>query len=147
MTADERRVVRVTIVAADPPFGDSDPVLFGLQAKDEVDDPRPASATTTFECEIGLVADGAGGHDFRGDLVHGRKGDRFLYLSWGLPDPGQPFVMFARAKIKLTLVPPDVLSRAMAGAAIVCELDATNPKGQPASGTIKEPYLRWSARE
>lgn len=145
MTADERRTVHVTIVAADPPFGEDDPVLFGLQAGKEVDDARPASATTAFECAIDVVTDGAGGHDFRGDHVHGRKGDRFLYLSWGLPDPSQPFVMFARAKIKLTLVPRDVLSRAMAGAAIVCELDATNPRGQPASGSIKEPHLRWSA--
>lgn len=82
--------------------------------------------------------------DFRGDHVHGRRGDRFLYLAWGLPDPTEPFVMFARAKVKLIDIPADLLDLAtQRGARLVCELQATKSKGQPATGTIKAPGVNW----
>ena len=38
-----------------------------------------------------------GAIDFGGPFVHGRKGERFLYLSWGAVDPD--FEMFRRAKL------------------------------------------------
>lgn len=133
----------VHLVATDPPFGAEHGVLFGLQAGRDVDDPRPATRTTGFETEIEIIA-GDEGIDFRGRHVHGGKGDRFLYLSWGVPDATEPFVMVARAKIKLVDVPAELLDEVTTrGGALVCQLQATNDRGQPASGSIRPPAVEW----
>ena len=138
---------RVKILAIEPPFAASDGVLFGMQAKREVDDPVPAVETTDFDIDVEAKAVEPAGHDFRGPWVHGRKGDRFLYLSWGLPGPADPFVMFARAKLKLADIPPELIDGSRAGDdIIVCEVQATNEKGHPASGTIRPPRVRWSGQ-
>ncbi len=136
----------ITIVATDPPFGSGAGVLFGLQDKREVEEPVPADGTTEFhtDVEVRSIAEGA---DFAGPHVNGQKGDRFIYLSWGLPGPTGEFVMFARAKIKLNAIPDELLDQAISdGAALQADLAATNAKGQPASGTIKADAIRWSIR-
>ena len=144
MTTVPDDTVSVTLVASDPPFGAADGVLFGLQSKHGVDDPMPATASTDFRTAIHVRAT-PDGVDFGGEHIHGRSGDRFIYLSWGLPDQTEPFVMFARAKIKLANIPSDLLERAREhGQGLRAELQATNAKGQPASGTIIPPAIRWS---
>jgi hypothetical protein len=50
-----------------------------------------------------------GSVDFRGPYVQGKRGDRFVYISWGLtPDPDD-FGMFRRAKVILDEMPVDLL--------------------------------------
>ena len=147
MTTPQRSPVNVTIVAIDPPFAAGDGVLFGLQSRHVVDDPLPASTTTEFHTTIDVVRTANSGVDFVGEHVHGRRGDRFIYLAWGIPDPTEPFVMFARAKIKLGHIPADLLSVSVnSGQPLIAELQATNPKGQPASGTIKPSSIDWHTR-
>ncbi len=52
--------------------------------------------------------------------------------------------MFARAKIKLVHIPTELLEAAEEHhEGLICDLQATNAKGQPASGTIKPPHLMW----
>ena len=144
MTIPTSAPMAMTIVATDPPFNAGHGVLFGLQAKREVDDPVPASRTTEFNIDI-EVRTGDSGIDFAGDHVHGRRGDRFVYLSWGLPDPTQPFVMFARAKIKLDGIPQELLDQcAEQDRRLIADVQATNGQGQPATGTIKPPAIRWT---
>lgn len=144
MTPPKRIPLEVTIVAIDPPFAAGDGVLFGLQSRPDVDDPRPASTTTEFHTAIDILRTANSGVDFAGEHVHGRRGDRFIYLAWGLPDPTEPFVMFARAKIKLDSIPADLLDVSVkSGQPLIAELQATNPRGQPASGTIKPPSIDW----
>lgn len=144
MTTTPGDQVSVTLAATDPPFDAGHGVLFGLQSKRGVDDPVPATASTDFHTKID-VRTTADGVDFAGEHVHGRRGDRFIYLSWGLPDQTEPFVMFARAKIKLARIPPDLLEHAREhGQALRAELQATNAKGEPASGTINPLAVRWS---
>ena len=46
-----------------------------------------------------VVADG--GVDLRGPAVHGRKGERFLYLTWGDVGADDSFAMFRRAKLMI----------------------------------------------
>lgn len=136
--------VAVTLVAADPPISAGHRVLFGLQTKREVDDPVPADATTEFHTEI-EVRTTDDGIDFAGTHVNGRRGDRFIYLAWGVPDQTLTFVMLARAKIKLDTIPRDLLDQAMEqDQRLIAELQATNAHGQPASGTIKPPAIRWA---
>ena len=134
----------ITIIAIDPPFDTHHDVLFGLQSKHGVDDPLPASESTEFQAQI-EVRSGSEGLDFAGDHIHGRRGDRFIYLSWGTPDKTEPFVMFARAKIKLAHIPPDLLEQSIQQhRPLRAELQATNAKGQPASGTLKSAAIIWS---
>ncbi len=136
----------IRVVAVDPPFQNQHGVMFGLQAKGGDVDAMPATATAIFETELTVAGTGDGPMDFKGPHVHGKKSDRFIYLSWGTNDGDQPFVMFARAKLKLADIPSEDLTKAgsTSGAVLECRLDATNDKGQPASGTIKPPALAWS---
>ena len=144
MTKPTATPLTVMIAAIDPPFAADHGVLFGLQAKHGIDDPVPAWQSTTFHTEV-EVRTSDSDPDFAGEHVHGRRGDRFIYLSWGLPDQTEPFVMFARAKIKLAHIPPELLERALERRpALRAEMQATNVKGQPASGTIKPPAIVWS---
>lgn len=50
------------------------------------------------------LTDRLGAPDFRGPAVHGRRGERFLYLTWGEVEGGS-FTMFRRAKLMLADVP------------------------------------------
>ncbi len=145
MTKQTGTPVTITIEAIDPPFGADSGVLFGLQSRHGVDAPVPASKSTDFVAAVELRSTDAG-IDFAGDHVHGRRGDRFMYLSWGLPDQAEPFVMFGRAKIKLAHIPPDLLNMAVEGQhPLRAKFRATNPNGQPTTGTIKPAAIHWTA--
>jgi len=133
----------VRVEAIDPPFGSEHGVRFGLQAGRDVHEHVPATGTAEFHTQVEIV-DVEAGRDFRGPHVHGRKGDRFLYLSWGVLDEAEPFVMLARAKIKLADVPAELFEAVgVNGGVLVCELKATNDRGQPASGSIRPPDIGW----
>lgn len=146
MRGQVRNTLSMTIVAIDPPFDSRDGVLFGLQMGREFVDPVPASKTTEFDSMIELRPGGSD-VDFAGDHVHGRRGDRFLYLAWGVPDQPEPFVMFARAKIKLDSIPRALLDQCVdQGRGLIAEVQATNRRGEPASGTIRPPAIVWRMR-
>ena len=136
--------VTIVISAIDPPFEREQGVLFGLQSMNGVDDPLPASESVEFRVEIEVRSSNEG-LDFAGDHVHGHRGDRFIYLSWGVAKSTEPFVMFARAKIKLAHIPPDLVELSVdQRRPLRADLEATNAKGQPASGTINAPAIRWT---
>ena len=142
MAGGSRFTITARLVAVDPPFSTPPPVLFGPQRNTHVDRPRPATGTTTFDIDIDMTNTPTG-RDFGGAYVHGRPGDRFLYLSWGLGESADEFTMFARAKLPLGQIPDELLRAAQDGAVLVGELEATNAKGEPASGTIRAPALTW----
>ncbi len=144
MTA--RHALKLRLNAVDPPFNAHHGVSFGPQSKTAVEDPVPAIKTTAFDLDIDVI-DAGGALDFKGVWVHGKKFDRFLYLSWGIPGPSEPFLMFARAKVKLADIPDHVLAHGLEpGRLVVCDLQATNSKGQPSSGTLRAPVVHWSVQ-
>jgi hypothetical protein len=55
------------------------------------------------------VARSSGRPDFRGLAVHGKRGDRFIYLTWGNVGPENVFEMFRRAKLMLDRVEPHLM--------------------------------------
>jgi len=61
---------------------------------------------------VNVVADDNGDVDFRGPAVYGRRGDRFLYLTWGDLTDDERFEMFRRAKLMLNHINPGLVSRA-----------------------------------
>lgn len=73
--------------------------------------------------------------DFAGPAVHGRRGERFLYLTWGEFD-GHDFDMFRRAKLMLADVPD--------GAEVHAEVDLTDESGMPCCARLHDPVIRWS---
>lgn len=135
--------VSLTVRALDPPFEASHGVMFGLQVGTSVTDPVSAHRSADFSAEI-VVRRDEGELDFAGPFVHGRRGDRFLYLSWGFVDPAEEFEHFARSKIKLGNLPSDLVHAAldqMVG--LVVEIDVTDSRGQPATGTIAASATTW----
>jgi len=74
--------------------------------------------------------------DFRGPAVQGRKGERFVYLSWGTVEAGN-FSMFRRSKLMLDLLP--------AGAdQLTVELALTDEHGMPRCARLPLSALSFS---
>lgn len=114
----------------------------GLQSgKSDIVGGAAGADAVTWSIEIGARAGRDGALDFFGPLVHGPRGDRFLYVSWGTGDPSDHH-MFRR--LKLYLGP---LSRAawsqpgidwamvQARRAISAQVSGCLPDGTPNCGT------------
>ncbi|MFE4495096.1 DUF5990 family protein [Streptomyces niveus] len=83
---------------------------------------------------------GGGAPDFRGPYVQGRRGARFVYLTWGELPPGGGFAMFRRAKIFLADVPGELL-----GAGVVeTTLGLTDAAGMPLCAAVRPPAITWT---
>ena len=84
--------------------------------------------------------------DFRGPYVHGRRGDWFLYLSWGTVDDVGAFAMFRRAKLMLGAVDRTVIRTAnRSGYRLVGTLSLTGGDGGPRCAAVLPPAIAWSA--
>jgi uncharacterized protein DUF5990 len=107
-------------------------VHVGIQVKSEPVGLVPADAAAPeWVAEIRTI-DG----DFRGPAVQGKKGERFVYLTWGTVAGGS-FSMFRRAKLMLTDLP--------AGAdEVTVDVDLTDECGMPRCARLRPPALRIS---
>jgi Family of unknown function (DUF5990) len=85
----------------------------------------------TAEWVVGLAAKG---DDFTGPAVQGRKGDRFVYLTWGTLT-GDAFTMFRRAKLMLADLPPGRED-------VTVEVHLTDDQGMPRCARLRPPALR-----
>jgi hypothetical protein len=86
-----------------------------------------------------------GGIDVGGPFAQGRRGERFMYLTWGAVDGLGHFTMFRRAKLMLADVDPAVLARAAAGEApLVGRLGLTDGRGLPVCARVRPPAVTWS---
>ncbi len=108
----------------------------GTQLRREPAELVPADAASArWELEI-EVLEREGGLDFRGPAVQGRRGERFVYLTWGELRDGT-FTMFRRAKLMLLDVPdpsrPSVTAR----------VDLTDESGMPRCARLRAPALTW----
>lgn len=114
-------------------------VHVALQVKDDPVEPVPGdAASATWETHVSVV-DG----DFRGPAVHGKRGDRFLYLTWGSPSERNGWSMFRRAKLTLDHVEPGLVAAAeMQG--LVADVSLTDDKGEPRCARIAPPAVLWS---
>ena len=111
-------------------------VTVGVQRGKDVVQEFPADGSqTTWVLEAQVV----GGHDLRGPFIHGRPGQRFLYLSWQRQGSG----MFRRAKIMLDVLGPQLLARAeqegLAGRVPLTMVD-----GSPVCAAVRPPMIEWS---
>lgn len=120
-------------------------VHVGVQRGREVVALVPGDVTAAvFEFTVGVVTGRDGRPDFRGPFVHGRPGERFLYLSWGEVGTTGRFEMFRRAKLHLSALPEDEITQALtASAPVEASLDLTDECGEPVCASIRPPRVIW----
>jgi hypothetical protein len=84
--------------------------------------------------------------DFAGPFVHGSKGDRFAYLSWGERGNDSSFTMFRRAKLGLSQIDRKDISKALSSVSPVtveCNINLTDEKGGPICGSVTKEKAKW----
>ena len=72
--------------------------------------------------------------DFRGPAVQGKKGERFVYLTWGSV-AGDTFDMFRRAKLMLADLPADTEQ-------VTVDVDLTDEHGMPRCARLRPPAIQ-----
>jgi hypothetical protein len=107
--------------------------------RDPTDLVRADAASAEWIVEVNRVDD-----DWRGKAVQGRRGERFLYLTWGDVKEDGTFAMFRRAKLVLDRIDPSVVARAEAGGELVADVVLTDEHGCPKCARMDPPYLAWS---
>jgi hypothetical protein len=121
-----------------------DNVHVGIQRGKEVVELYPGdapSAEWSFQVTVKHVD---GGLDFGGPFVQGRRGDRFVYLSWGVVGPGG-FRMFRRAKLHFADAAPEVLDSAASTGSITCRVRMTDGLGNPRCAHVRPPDATWTS--
>jgi hypothetical protein len=98
-----------------------------------------------WELDVGVVTAADGSVDFRGPSVRGKRGDRFLYLTWGAVDADDGFDMFRRAKPMLGRVDPSLVAAAEQDRRpLVARVRLTDARGGPRCARVDPPDLEWS---
>ena len=82
--------------------------------------------------------------DFRGRAMHGKRGDRFLYLTWGEVNHDDGFEMFRRAKLMLNRIDENVMQSAIAEGRLLARIDLTSDDGGPRCARVDPPAIEWS---
>ena len=85
------------------------------------------------------------GLDLRGPSVHGRRGERFLYLTWGQVTPTGAFEMFRRAKLMVAEIDDRLLRDAAAPDApgLTARVELRDAKGHPRCARVHPPAISW----
>ena len=100
-----------------------------------------------FDVVVGVLRDRDGAPDFKGPLVHGGRGDRFLYLGWGAITPGGEHHRYGRLKLYLTPVvrqgwsSPGITWAQIEAGSLSTSVDGRGRDGTPLCGTAP---LRWT---
>jgi hypothetical protein len=145
-----KRPVRILIEGTNLPggvFAEHRHVHVGVQCRANAVDLVPGDApVAAFEFDVDVLSTPDGSWDFRGPYVHGKRGERFVYLAWGDRPPGGDFAMFRRAKLHLSCLGPDLVAQAAEiGHRLVARLSLTDAKGGPRCASVRPPAIAWSA--
>lgn len=130
------------------PAGDPfDDVHVGVQIRTDPEQLIPAdNATALWELDINIVNGPDGNLDFTGPAVHGRRGDRFLYLTWGNLSGDGEFDMFRRAKLMLNRIDPQLVRSAEHHRqALIGRVRLSDDHGTPRCARVDPPDLQWTA--
>ncbi|MDJ0768169.1 MAG: DUF5990 family protein [Ilumatobacter sp.] len=144
--------MRMSIIGFNPPGKefcrpDGSPMVnvhVGVQRRRDPDAlVRADSTDARWDVDVDVVGDDAD-IDFRGPVVQGKRGDRFVYLIWGEVHSGGEFEMFRRAKLMLNRIDRDVLARARVVDHIAVRVDMTGDDGGPRCARVDPPAIEWS---
>jgi hypothetical protein len=126
---------------------DREPVYVGVQRKHQVVGLTPGDAKRAvfrFPIEVRSTSDGE--FDYSGPFVHGKKGGRFIYLSWGGLGGDGAFTMFRRAKLKLAEIDKREMERILSSKSPVViqgRLKMTDEEGGPVCGSSVSEKVKW----
>ena len=119
-------------------------VHVGVQLGREPRDLVPGDAAEArWEIEIDTVVATDGSIDFRGSAVQGKRGERFVYLTWGNVEALGHFHMFRRAKLMLNRIEPTVLADALEHERLSAHIELTDERGGPRCARVDPPAIRW----
>lgn len=119
-------------------FGEYPNVHVGLQVRREAAGlVRGDAPDATWETDVKVI-DGPNGVDYRGEAVQGRRGERFVYLTWGTVE-GEEFTMFRRAKMMLNDLPTTIQSKPR----VVVDIPLTQEDGSPRCARIPSDLMTW----
>ncbi len=110
------------------------------------------AASAEWTIDVRIVVGDDGGPDLRGSAVHGRRGERFLYLTWGNVGADGSFAMFRRAKLMIADIDPELLAQAATsdaeaegdGDGLSVEVELTDQWGCPLCARVRPPHANWS---
>ena len=122
-----------------------EPVYLGIQKGRQVIETTPGNVEKAdFQPTFRVKRLEDGTIDFLGPFAQGKRGQRFVYLSWGVLLGEGEFRMFRRAKIQLShLTWKTVQAHLTARQPITARLTLTDTKGCPLCATVKKPHIHW----
>ncbi len=102
------------------------------------------AADAVFDIDLEVVTGADGDVDFRGRYVHGRRGERFVYLVWGEVDDAGTFAMFRRLKLHLApLLEQFPAESVLAAKRIQAVLELSDTRGRPLAASVRPPWVTW----
>lgn len=125
-------------------FGFYTNIFVGVQQKKEVVmDTSIEVESKDFLIPIQVKPNKIGVPNFLGEFVHGKVGDRFLYLVWYQKKEVHK-ERFRRAKIKLAPISWKHIENAIHNnQPIQARINLTDHKGEPVCATLKTANLEW----
>ena len=97
-----------------------------------------------WELDVRVVAGSDASVDFKGPAVHGKRGDRFLYLTWGNVDDHEHFRRFRRAKLMLNRIDRElVIAAEQRQWPLVAIVRLSDANGAPRCACVDPPDLEW----
>lgn len=102
------------------------------------------AADAVFDIDLDIVKGHDGELDFRGPYVQGRRGERFVYLTWGEVGDDGDFTMFRRLKLHLApLAESSSTESVLAANRIQAVLELTDTRGRPLAASVRPPWVTW----
>jgi hypothetical protein len=127
-----------------PDGSDMENVHVGVQIRrDPAELVRADEPEAQWEVEVEVVRKD-GRRDFRGPAVQGKRGERFIYLTWGDVSADGEFEMFRRAKLMLDRLDPELMESAMKTGRLAARVDLTGGDGGPLCARVDPPAVVWS---
>jgi hypothetical protein len=122
-----------------------DSIHIGVQRGAEVVGIVPGDAAdAVFDVDLEVIDGPDGEVDFRGPSVSGRRGERFVYLSWGEVGTDGRFAMFRRLKLHLApLVEHFSADSVRRAKRIQAVLELTDTRGRPLAASVRPPWVTW----
>jgi Family of unknown function (DUF5990) len=102
------------------------------------------AAGAAWDVDVRVATGADGRFDFRGPAVHGKRGERFVYLTWGDVGAEGSFRMFRRAKLMLDRVDPSLVRTASGVGQLVATVELSDEHGCPRCARVDPPALVWS---
>ncbi|HVK04606.1 MAG TPA: DUF5990 family protein [Armatimonadaceae bacterium] len=111
-----------------------------------VQDVSADEAQATFDVTLKVSGEPSpdAGPDFTGPFAQGTRGDRFVYLTWGMRQADNGWDIVRRAKLRLGAIEWEWIAKArQTGEPLEVVIDATDAKGGPVCASLSADQVTW----